>query len=51
VAGGLADRDAGGTPLAVSDGARVLGLIQLKDVVRAASPSGSARFRAMGIAR
>ena len=41
--------DAGGTPLAVSDGARVLGLILLKDVVKGGISERFARFRAMGI--
>jgi K+-transporting ATPase ATPase B chain len=41
--------DTGGTPLAVSDGARVLGLIHLKDVVKAGISERFARFRAMGI--
>jgi potassium-transporting ATPase ATP-binding subunit len=40
---------AGATPLAVSDGKRVLGLIQLKDVVKAGIQDRFARFRAMGI--
>jgi K+-transporting ATPase ATPase B chain len=41
--------DQGGTPLAVSDGARVLGLIHLKDVVKGGIAERFARFRAMGI--
>ncbi len=41
--------DAGGTPLAVSDNARVLGLIHLKDVVKGGIAERFARFRAMGI--
>src|SRR6202022_1687253 len=41
--------DAGGTPLAVSDGPRVLGLILLKDVVKGGISERFARFRAMGI--
>src|SRR5882762_3759537 len=41
--------DAGGTPLAVSDGPRVLGLILLKDVVKGGIAERFARFRAMGI--
>jgi K+-transporting ATPase ATPase B chain len=41
--------DSGGTPLAVSDGARVLGLIQLKDVVKGGIRERFDRFRAMGI--
>ncbi|HOX47213.1 MAG TPA: potassium-transporting ATPase subunit KdpB [Myxococcota bacterium] len=47
----MADRiaDAGGTPLAVSDGDRVLGLVHLKDVVKGGIRERFARFRAMGI--
>src|SRR5712671_3828058 len=41
--------DAGGTPLAVSDGPRVLGLILLKDVVKGGISERFSRFRAMGI--
>jgi len=41
--------DAGGTPLAVADGNRVLGLIELKDVVKTGIQERFARFRAMGI--
>jgi K+-transporting ATPase ATPase B chain len=41
--------DAGGTPLAVADGNRMLGLIELKDVVKAGIQERFARFRAMGI--
>ncbi|HEY6910312.1 MAG TPA: potassium-transporting ATPase subunit KdpB [Myxococcales bacterium] len=41
--------DAGGTPLAVSDGARVLGLVHLEDVVKGGIAERFARFRAMGI--
>ncbi|MFT3692239.1 MAG: potassium-transporting ATPase subunit KdpB [Kofleriaceae bacterium] len=41
--------DTGGTPLAVSDGNRVLGIIHLKDVVKAGIRERFARFRAMGI--
>src|SRR5260370_38947458 len=41
--------DQGGTPLAVSEGAGVLGLIQLKDVVKGGIAERFARFRAMGI--
>jgi K+-transporting ATPase ATPase B chain len=46
-----ADRigDSGGTPLAVSDGARVLGLVHLKDVVKGGIKERFDRFRAMGI--
>ncbi len=41
--------DTGGTPLAVADGKRLLGLIQLKDVVKSGIAERFARFRAMGI--
>ncbi|HEX4453546.1 MAG TPA: potassium-transporting ATPase subunit KdpB [Kofleriaceae bacterium] len=41
--------DSGGTPLAVSDGDRVLGLVHLKDVVKQGIRERFARFRAMGI--
>ena len=41
--------DSGGTPLAVCDNARVLGLIHLKDVVKGGIAERFARFRAMGI--
>ena len=41
--------DSGGTPLAVSDGARVLGIIHLKDVVKGGIKERFDRFRAMGI--
>ena len=41
--------DNGGTPLAVSDGNRVLGVIHLKDVVKGGISERFARFRAMGI--
>jgi potassium-transporting ATPase ATP-binding subunit len=41
--------DKGGTPLAVSDGDRVLGIIHLKDVVKGGIQERFARFRAMGI--
>jgi K+-transporting ATPase ATPase B chain len=41
--------DGGGTPLAVADGARVLGIIQLKDVVKGGIKERFDRFRAMGI--
>jgi K+-transporting ATPase ATPase B chain len=41
--------DAGGTPLAVSDGDRVLGVVHLKDVVKSGIAERFARFRAMGI--
>ncbi|KFE68397.1 potassium-transporting ATPase subunit KdpB [Hyalangium minutum] len=41
--------DAGGTPLAVSDGSRLLGIIHLKDVVKGGIRERFDRFRAMGI--
>ena len=41
--------DSGGTPLAVSDGNRVLGIVHLKDVVKGGIAERFARFRAMGI--
>jgi K+-transporting ATPase ATPase B chain len=41
--------DAGGTPLAVADGARVLGIVHLKDVVKGGIKERFDRFRAMGI--
>jgi len=41
--------DAGGTPLAVAEGGRVLGLIHLKDMVKGGIAERFARFRAMGI--
>ncbi len=41
--------DSGGTPLAVCDNARVLGLIHLKDMVKGGIAERFARFRAMGI--
>ena len=41
--------DSGGTPLGVSDGQRVLGVIHLKDVVKGGIKERFARFRAMGI--
>jgi K+-transporting ATPase ATPase B chain len=41
--------DTGGTPLAVSDGDRVLGVVHLKDVVKGGIHERFARFRAMGI--
>jgi K+-transporting ATPase ATPase B chain len=41
--------DTGGTPLAVCDGPRVLGIIHLKDVVKQGIKERFARFRAMGI--
>ncbi|BDG08874.1 potassium-transporting ATPase subunit KdpB [Anaeromyxobacter paludicola] len=46
-----ADRigDSGGTPLAVSDGGKVLGIVHLKDVVKGGIKERFDRFRAMGI--
>jgi K+-transporting ATPase ATPase B chain len=41
--------DSGGTPLAVSDGNRILGIIHLKDVVKGGIKERFDRFRAMGI--
>jgi K+-transporting ATPase ATPase B chain len=41
--------DQGGTPLAVADGARILGIIHLKDVVKEGIRDRFERFRAMGI--
>jgi K+-transporting ATPase ATPase B chain len=41
--------DTGGTPLAVADGARLLGIIHLKDIVKSGIAERFARFRAMGI--
>jgi K+-transporting ATPase ATPase B chain len=41
--------DAGGTPLAVADGKRLLGIVHLKDVVKGGIKDRFARFRAMGI--
>ena len=41
--------DSGGTPLAVADGGRVLGVIHLKDVVKEGIRERFSRFRAMGI--
>ncbi|MBN1205915.1 MAG: potassium-transporting ATPase subunit KdpB [Myxococcaceae bacterium] len=41
--------DAGGTPLAVAEGARVLGIVHLKDVVKGGIKERFDRFRAMGI--
>jgi K+-transporting ATPase ATPase B chain len=41
--------DTGGTPLAVSEAARVLGIIHLKDVVKGGIKERFDRFRAMGI--
>ncbi len=41
--------DSGGTPLAVADGARLLGVVHLKDQVKVGIHERFARFRAMGI--
>jgi K+-transporting ATPase ATPase B chain len=41
--------DSGGTPLAVSRGSRMLGVVHLKDVVKTGITDRFARFRAMGI--
>jgi len=41
--------DSGGTPLAVCDGNRVLGIVHLKDIVKQGIRERFARFRAMGI--
>ncbi len=41
--------DTGGTPLAVADGNRLLGIIHLKDVVKGGIKERFDRFRAMGI--
>jgi potassium-transporting ATPase ATP-binding subunit len=40
---------AGGTPLAVSDGARILGVIHLKDTVKGGLKERFDKFRAMGL--
>jgi potassium-transporting ATPase ATP-binding subunit len=40
---------AGGTPLAVSEGARVLGVVYLKDIVKGGIRERFARFRTMGL--
>jgi K+-transporting ATPase ATPase B chain len=40
---------AGGTPLAVADGSRVLGLVHLKDIVKGGMKERLASLRAMGI--
>jgi K+-transporting ATPase ATPase B chain len=39
----------GGTPLAVSDGPRVLGVVHLKDIVKGGLKERFVRFRAMGM--
>jgi K+-transporting ATPase ATPase B chain len=41
--------DQGGTPLAVSDGNRALGVVHLKDIVKGGIKERFDRFRAMGI--
>ena len=41
--------DAGGTPLAVSRGSQFMGIIHLKDMIKADIKERFARFRAMGI--
>jgi potassium-transporting ATPase ATP-binding subunit len=41
--------DSGGTPLAVADGGKILGIIHLKDMVKAGIKERFLRFRAMGI--
>jgi K+-transporting ATPase ATPase B chain len=41
--------DTGGTPLVVSEGSRVLGVVHLKDVVKGGIKERFDRFRAMGI--
>src|ERR1022692_1710866 len=41
--------DTGGTPLAVLDGTQILGVIHLKDIVKAGIRERFQRFRAMGI--
>jgi K+-transporting ATPase ATPase B chain len=41
--------DTGGTPLVVSEGSRVLGVVHLKDVVKGGIKERFERFRAMGI--
>ena len=47
IAHGIANE--GGTPLAVADGAKILGIVHLKDVVKGGIKDRFARFRAMGI--
>jgi K+-transporting ATPase ATPase B chain len=41
--------DTGGTPLAVADGQRILGVVHLKDMVKGGIKERFDRFRAMGI--
>jgi K+-transporting ATPase ATPase B chain len=47
IADGIANQ--GGTPLAVADGAKVLGVVRLTDVVKGGIKERFDRFRAMGI--
>jgi K+-transporting ATPase ATPase B chain len=48
---GISDRISrtGGTPLAVADGTRMLGVVHLKDIVKGGMKSRLAQIRAMGI--
>ncbi len=48
---GISDRisRAGGTPLAVADGPRMLGVVHLKDIVKGGMKSRLSQLRAMGI--
>jgi K+-transporting ATPase ATPase B chain len=48
---GISDRisRAGGTPLAVADGARMLGVVHLKDIVKGGMKNRLTQLRAMGI--
>ena len=46
---GRADRPRGGTPLAVAENGRVLGVVHLKDVVKGGIRERFAHLRAMGI--
>jgi len=39
----------GGTPLAVADGAKLLGIVHLKDIVKGGMKERIAQLRAMGI--
>jgi K+-transporting ATPase ATPase B chain len=41
--------DSGGTPLAVAEGSKLLGIVHLKDIVKAGIKDRFDRFRAMGI--
>jgi K+-transporting ATPase ATPase B chain len=47
--GRAAGRARGGTPLVVADGARMLGVVQLKDVVKGGIQQRFAHLRAVGI--